>query len=372
MIGKNLLPLVPLVLLANIPAVLGNDWLNQTSSLLSTTESIEASAAGIDWRPASELLPNTLVSMTSSPAVEASQETALFTSTPSALSPRDVAQAQQWLPTPISGFSTLNTPSPVNRSFEPIIPYVGFLLSRSLPAQRSIFEDSFDGDLSNFRIDSGASDTHGATIQPDPLVAGNALRLEVRREDPLANNKYRSEVIPRVESESIQYGTDYLYQFRTYLPPDWETDHFGEVIVQWHSRPDLELGENWRRPPLALNIDGENYELVNISDSSPVSHAEDSEDTSVGTTPWIGPIERGRWVDWAFHIRWSYEGNGFIRIWKDGRQVATQRGPNTYNDRTPPFWKLGIYKWIWTRNPDRSRLDRRVMWMDDISIGVLE
>ncbi|MGK7910580.1 MAG: polysaccharide lyase [Synechococcus sp.] len=260
----------------------------------------------------------------------------------------------------------------LERSFGPISPSLSSILSSALPPQRTIFEDSFDNDLSNFIVDSGARETHGAVIQADPLTPGYAVRLEVRRDDPISNNKLRSELVPRVERDGFEFGTDYFYQFRMYLPPEWETDDVAEVVAQWHGRPDRDLGEPFRQPPLSLRVDGEVFELVTRSDAAQVNRTNDPGETFTELTAWTGPIERGRWIDWAFHIRWSYDGDGIIRIWKDGQHIHTHRGANTYNDRTPPYFKLGVYKWIWTRNPERSRIDRRVIWLDDISIGILD
>ena len=293
---------------------------------------------------------------------------------PSTLSATEVEHS---LEVPQSAIGLQSSPtiphqSSFERSFAPVLPYVSTLLSRALPSQQTIFEDSFNHDLSNFKVDSGARNSHGAAIQPDPLIAsGNAVRLEVRRDDPLSNNRRRSELVPRVNRDEFEFGTDYFYQFRMYLPPEWETDEVADVVAQWHGRPDRDLGEPFRRPPLSLSVDGENFELVTRSDSAQVNSTSDPGKTFTELTAWTGPIERGRWIDWGFHIRWSYDGDGIIRIWKDGQHIHTHRGANTYNDANAPFFKLGVYKWIWTRNPERSLVDRRVIWLDDISIGIL-
>lgn len=304
---------------------------------------------------------------TTTPHTTVTHRSAIATATPP---PTDLSLStvESWPP--------FQTSPLIDRSFGPLVapisPPISSLFSSAIPNQRTLFADTFDSDLSNFKVDSGAADTHGALIQPDPLMSGNALRIEVRRDDPLANNKLRSEIIPRVDRDEFEFDTDYFYQFRIYLPPDWETDTVSDVVAQWHGRPDRDLGEPYRRPPLSFSIDGEQFDLVTRSDAAQVNRTDEPGDTFTELTAWSGPIERGRWIDWAFHIRWSYDNTGIIRVWKDGQHVHTHRGANTYNDRTPPFFKLGVYKWIWTRNPDRSRVERRVMWLDDISIGILE
>ena len=84
------------------------------------------------------------------------------------------------------------------------------------------------------------------------------------------------------------------------------------------------------------------------------------------TDPTDATGDLGRWVDWLFEVRWSYEpeGNGRVRVWRDGVQVVDHTGPNAFNDDLGPNSKIGIYKWIW---PTPS-VDLRVAYYDDVSI----
>ena len=70
-----------------------------------------------------------------------------------------------------------------------------------------------------------------------------------------------------------------------------------------------------------------------------------------------------------FHIRWSYEDEGLLEVWKDGRKVVTQKGPNTYNDLRGNYFKIGVYKWDWKNRPETSRVERRVLYHDEVRIG---
>ncbi len=70
------------------------------------------------------------------------------------------------------------------------------------------------------------------------------------------------------------------------------------------------------------------------------------------------------------HARWSFREDGFLQVWKDGRQIIEKRGANTYNDRRGMYFKIGIYKAPWG-DPDRALLvDRRIVYHDDVWIGV--
>lgn len=352
MIGK-LLPLLPLALLTQPSLACGLTCRDRASFTISSASAISGA------EPILALDQPTQIASLPSPQ----QPTDLRTT---AISLNEISASG------LSSQPTFPYQSSFERGFAPVIPYLSSLFSSALPNQRTIFEDSFNNDLSNFKVDSGARDTHGAVIRPDPLTSGNAVRLEARRDDPIANNKIRSELVPSVNRDEFEFGTDYFYQFRMYLPPEWEIDDVSDVVAQWHGRPDRDLGEPYRRPPLSFSVDGDVFELITRSDSAQVTDRSSPDETFTELTAWTAPIERGRWIDWGFHIRWSYDGDGIIRIWKDGQHIHTHRGANAYNDRTPPYFKLGIYKWIWTRNPERSRVDRRVIWLDDISIGILD
>ncbi len=58
----------------------------------------------------------------------------------------------------------------------------------------------------------------------------------------------------------------------------------------------------------------------------------------------LGPYETGVWTDWVMHVKWSYDQDGIAEVWKDGRKVIDQSGPNAFNDARGPFFKMGLYK----------------------------
>jgi len=62
-----------------------------------------------------------------------------------------------------------------------------------------------------------------------------------------------------------------------------------------------------------------------------------------GSEGWyVGNIEKGKWTDWVFHIKWSHKPDGLLEVWKDGKLVVRKTGPNTYNDEKGPFLKMGF------------------------------
>ena len=82
-------------------------------------------------------------------------------------------------------------------------------------------------------------------------------------------------------------------------------------------------------------------------------------------------IDKGKWVDWVFHVKWSYEKDGFIEIWKDGFQIVSDNGPNCYNDEKGPYFRFGPYKWPWKKDDKTapSVVTQRIIYFDEIRIG---
>jgi len=44
----------------------------------------------------------------------------------------------------------------------------------------------------------------------------------------------------------------------------------------------------------------------------------------------VGPVVKGHWYDFVYHVRWSSGGDGFFDAWVDGRRVVAYRGATLY------------------------------------------
>ena len=51
----------------------------------------------------------------------------------------------------------------------------------------------------------------------------------------------------------------------------------------------------------------------------------------------------GQWVDFVINVKWSYENDGFLKIWKDGVLITDKTGGTCHNDVIGPYMKMGIY-----------------------------
>ena len=56
----------------------------------------------------------------------------------------------------------------------------------------------------------------------------------------------------------------------------------------------------------------------------------------------------GEWEHWVYHSRYSFAADGFVELWRNGKQVVRWvRTGTAYNDDKGPYFKLGIYSSSW-------------------------
>lgn len=156
------------------------------------------------------------------------------------------------------------------------------------------------------------------------------------------------------------------YGMSHFLPSDWARDPQPEIVSQWHSSPDLHLGEGWISPPLGLNIRNDRYYVIVLWDSKKVTPQGQWQGKKEFD---LGPVEKNKWVDWVFHINWSYNSDGVLEIWKNKQKVVNYRGPIGFNDEKYPYFKMGIYKWGWYGWAHESTTHKRVLYIDEVRIG---
>lgn len=192
-----------------------------------------------------------------------------------------------------------------------------------------------------------------------------SVKFELRRNDKDVHNSKRSEFAARVEKAN----GDNWYRFRIFIPDDWKTDpNSFEIITQWHGYPDFDKGETWRSPPLSMAIQGDKIKIQNQWDSKQVTVKNTPEGKSV---LWEGKLDKlkGKWVDWTFHVKWSYLKDGIVEVWQDKEKIISRKGANSYNDKSGVYLKIGIYKPDWKYSPQKSIVDSRIIYFDDVEIG---
>ncbi|MEA5594006.1 polysaccharide lyase [Rivularia sp. UHCC 0363] len=192
-----------------------------------------------------------------------------------------------------------------------------------------------------------------------------SAKFELRRNDKDVNQGKRSELAARIEKPL----GDNWYRLRMFIPNDWETDpNSFEIITQWHGYPDFDKGETWRSPPLSVGIKGDKISIRKQWDSREVTENNTPEGKLV---LWEGKIDdlKGKWVEWTFHIKWSYLQDGIVEVWQNKQKIINSKGPNSYNDEKGVYLKIGLYKPDWKYSPQKSIVDSRIIYFDDVEVG---
>ncbi len=234
------------------------------------------------------------------------------------------------------------------------------LTSTERPRRGLLFESDFEtGDLTGWRVSGNAP-----TVVDHPTRAGrHAMQTSLnRRNDPVP---YRTEV----SGPHAEVGGEYWYGFSIMLPEDYVPDGIWEIVAQWHGVPDFDIGDNWRNPVMALSTTDGRWGWVNRWDAKRNTFESGRREYGGTHNYDLGPYRTGVWTDWVVHVKWSYEPDGILRVWKDGQKVIDQSGPNTFNDAEGPFFKMGLYKGWHDPNRPSNHVSRRLLYHDEFRMG---
>ena len=229
----------------------------------------------------------------------------------------------------------------------------------------TIFQNDFESSLDRLR-ESDFNHPSSGIISTEDLnqqVNNNAVKFVLQ--DP---DKREELSLDRVPSNS-----EITYSFRIFLPDTYVADPVPEIVAQWHAFPDFHLGETWSRtgPVLTLaTVDGE-WRVGNKWDSRQIIRESDKQRglTAEGSKSYeLGDYQTGVWTDWTFHVRWSHEADGLIEVWQNDNLVLRQTGPNTYNDESGPYLKVGLYNKKW----QDTTLTQRELYYDDLKVLSIE
>jgi len=192
-----------------------------------------------------------------------------------------------------------------------------------------------------------------------------AVRFAVRR----GPNSFRSEIsLPHEPGFHERW-----YGERIYVPGDWVFDpgRAVDIVLQWHALPG-----NWKAtfPNLEISIGNTNWFIRQSFGSAQTRPMRVNERLAE-------PVQRGAWVAWVIHAKWSPGADGVLQIWRDGKLVLDRKGPNVYStigvDYTP-YLKTGIYhpEWHLDKDGKREAFDKehpvatnKVIYATDIKIG---
>lgn len=250
---------------------------------------------------------------------------------------------------------------------------LAIVLNTTSVSAQIIFSDGFEDDTLNTnhwgitwwtphgQLDTGIY----PEIVSSPVRSGkHAVKIEARYQWGGVDDYERTEITANRNDtgEHLTFfypGKEYWIGFSVYMPEEWVPDYKSEELVfQLHGN------EGSRSPSLGLYIDGDDWYWYSRWGAKPENPDIDGEKTL-----WKATFEKGQWVDWVIHAKWSYNEDGFLEIWKNDTSIYRGYGPNCYNDslkiRGP---QTGIYKWNWGEKRD-FEVSERFVFLDDFKVG---
>ncbi len=268
-------------------------------------------------------------------------------------------------PTPTPSATPKATPTPTPSATPKVTPTP----TASAP---TLFSDFFDnGKFSSSWNRELSSKPYSGIISDSYSNSGNySFRSELRKDDPDVNGSKRAEIALDPEGQLEEHW----YYASIYLPDSsdeyYAKDRSMESIIQWHNVPDS--GEEWTSPPLGLCTENGKYVVLRRWDDAPITSNAQMDKKGYFAEDSLGSYEGdlGKWVDWAFHIKWGWNKSQepILEIYKDGVKVYDKTGlPNMTNDEKGVYMKVGVYKWGW-KDGHASDTTKRVIYYDNISI----
>src|SRR5208282_5174192 len=142
----------------------------------------------------------------------------------------------------------------------------------------------------------------------------DSLRFELRKGEQW-NSSFRSEVNT---TEHPPMNSVRWYAFSLYLPAGFPIEDNRLVLAQWHGADKKELGEVARSPSMAFRYRAGRFYITDRHTSE--------------------------WIVFVVQAKWSYQDDGFVNVWWNGKPIVQYHGPVGYNDDIGPYFKFGIYR----------------------------
>lgn len=221
-----------------------------------------------------------------------------------------------------------------------------------------VFKGNFEsGNLSGWV--PGAARKDSIQIVTSPVRDGKyAVKFTIHPGD-VVDNGHRSELTC---NEKFPVGSEFFYRFSFMVPTDYAESDLWQILTQFHDQPDFQKGENWT----TYTIDRSLHKLpppVSLSYSKGIAtikiYDQKKGYRKVATTK----IKKGQWVDLVYHVKWSLGQDGFIEVFRNGKNISNGKvfGPNVYNS-SGNYLKIGFYR-------DKNITTTNAIYFDEVYIS---
>ena len=222
------------------------------------------------------------------------------------------------------------------------LAYCAFRETPSVLAAEGVY-DGFEsptlGDLwTTEKFEPGAVVMQSAVVRAGKSAARITVHQGDRYEGTDASGSLvseRAELLERADLYAHE-GGGCEYAFSIFIPPDFPVVPTRLVLAQW--KQDNEKHATLDNPLVALRYVGGELYVTTQTDEKKVVRFRTKEDI------------RGHWQDFVFRIRFSRNGDGFVRVSRNGREILDFEGATAYGEASgyPQsgvfYFKMGLYR----------------------------
>lgn len=195
---------------------------------------------------------------------------------------------------------------------------LGAVLSALPASAKVLWRGDFEtGDLSQWSKTQMVSPDRLQVVNNPVLQGRYALKTTVRPgDDPIGASGNRNELVITGIDKS---GSERVYRWHTLFPADFESADTWQLFTQWHH--DGSDGS----PPVEFFVWGESI-ILRV----------DGEDL------WSAPLERGRWQEFVFRVKWAR--NGWVELHHNGDLALERTSASTLYQGQGVYLKQGLYR----------------------------
>ena len=211
------------------------------------------------------------------------------------------------------------------------------------PAQKEVKDDFESSALSPVwstdRFEPGALELQSAVVRTGRSAAKLTVHEGDKREgvDPLQSKETERAELRERKDLAAHEGDGLAYSFSVFLPKDFPVVPTRLVLAQW-KQYDADSIAQVDNPLVAVRYAGGELSIA--------LQTSREKQTIFRTTQEI----RGQWLDLAFHLKFIRSGEGLVRVWLNGKQVADFKGTTAYTAQYgyPKdgrfYFKMGLYR----------------------------
>lgn len=199
--------------------------------------------------------------------------------------------------------------------------------------------------------------------------SASSTRIELRASDPAAQFGGKRAEYTVINNTSNPDTRVRWYKFSTFQrASDWKPDTREKIFpFQFHDRSGHRSdGRCSASPSLAMEIINNRFRVqVRWSDKDYCTYRESRQ----GKTFDLIPVPFDKTNDWVIYYDPRSDAQGRVKIWLNNELIFDYTGPCHFMGSTFPYFKLGLYAWIWSQPVPSGLPTSHIGYIDALSIG---